>query len=89
MTTSKETDWMNHPRLRKIVLEINDLTVAERMTVVKGIIPSIADELSDAEYEEFARGIRLKGERFQEAQAHPGEGRSGRKTPGERDVEGR
>ena len=89
MTTSKETEWMNHPRLRKIVLEINDLTLAERITVVKGVIPSIADELSDDEYETFARGIRLKGERFLEAQSHPGEGRLERKTPGERDVEGR
>ncbi len=89
MTTSKETEWMNHPRLRKIVTEINELTVAERMTVVKGVIPSIADELSDDEYEAFAKGIRLKGERFQEAQAHPGEGRRERKIPGERDVEGR
>lgn len=89
MTTSKETDWMNYPELRKIVADINNLTVAERMTVVKGVIPSIADELSDDEYEAFARGIRLKGERFLEAQAHPGEGRRDRKIPGERDVEGR
>ena len=80
---------MNHPRLRKIVAEINDLTVAERMTVVKGVVPSIADELEDEEYEAFARGIRLKGERFLEAQSHPGEGRKDRKIPGERDVEGR
>ena len=89
MTTSKETDWMNHPALRKLVNEVNGLAVAERITLVKGLSPGIAEELSDAEYEKFVANIRLKGERFHEAQEHPGEGRSGRKVPGERDVEGR
>src|SRR2546423_1777249 len=36
MTTSKETEWMNHPRLRKLVTAINELTLAERITLVKG-----------------------------------------------------
>ncbi len=89
MTTSKETEWMNHPRLRKLLQEINELTLAERVTLVKGLIPAIADELSDTEYEVFVQNLRLKGERFHEAQSHPGEGRSGRRIPGERDVEGR
>jgi len=89
MTTSKETEWMNHPRLRKLVTAVNELTLAERITLVKGLVPAIADELSDTEYERFVASIRLKGERFHEAQSHPGEGRSGRKVPGERDVEGR
>jgi hypothetical protein len=89
MTTSKETEWMNHPRLRKLVMAINELTLAERLTLVKGLVPGIADELSDTEYERFVGAIRLKGERFHEAQAHPGEGRAERKVPGERDLEGR
>jgi len=89
MTTSKETEWMNHPRLRKLVTAVNELTLAERLTLVKGLVPAIAEELSDTEYEKFVASIRLKGERFHEAQAHPGEGRAERKIPGERDVEGR
>jgi hypothetical protein len=89
MTTSKETEWMNHPRLRKLVTAVNELTLAERITLVKGLVPAIADELSDTEYEKFVAAIRLKGERFHEAQAHPGEGRAERKVPGERDIEGR
>ncbi|MFL5468181.1 MAG: hypothetical protein ACJ8AE_00120, partial [Gemmatimonadaceae bacterium] len=89
MTTSKETEWMNHPRLRKLVTAVNELTLAERITLVKGLVPAIADELSDTEYERFIDSIRLKGERFHEAQAHPGEGRAERKIPGERDIEGR
>src|SRR5438046_3788201 len=88
MTTSKEAEWMNHPRLRKLVTAINELTLAERITLVKGLVPAIADELSDTEYERFVGAIRLKGERFHEAQAHPGEGRAERKIPGERDLEG-
>ena len=89
MTTSKETDWMNHPVLRKLVIEINALTLAERVTLVKGLVPGIAEELSDREYERFVESVRLKGERFHEAQSHPGEGRSARMTPGERDLEKR
>ena len=89
MTTSKETDWMNHPVLRKLVQQINALALAERVTLVKGLIPGIADELSDREYERFVESVRLKGERFHEAQAHPGEGRAARMTPGERDLEKR
>ena len=89
MTTSKETEWMNHPRLRKLVTSINELTLAERITLVKGLVPAIADELSDTEYERFVDAIRLKGERFHEAQSHPGEGRAERKVPGERELEGR
>src|SRR5438045_9782565 len=73
MTTSKETEWMNHPRLRKLVTAVNELTLAERITLVKGLVPAIADELSDTEYERFVDAIRLKGERFHEAQAHPGD----------------
>lgn len=89
MTTSKETDWMNHPVIRKLVHEINALALAERVTLVKGLIPGIAEELSDREYEGFVESVRLKGERFHEAQAHPGEGRAARVTPGERDLEKR
>ena len=38
MTTSKETEWMNHPRLRKLVMAINELTLAElkRLDASKG-----------------------------------------------------
>jgi hypothetical protein len=89
MTTSDETSWMNHPVLRRLVDEAKSLSVLERITLVKGLVPGIADALSEEEYETFVTYVRLKGERFQEAKAHPGEGRAGRQTPGERVVEGR
>ena len=89
MTTSPETDWMNHPVLRRLVTEANALTIAERITLVKGLVPGIANQLTEREYEGFIADIRIKGERYHEAKAHPGEGRAGRQTPGERELEGR
>ena len=89
MTTSPETDWMNHPAIRELVEQASALTLEERITLVKGLIPGIADALTEEEYEQFVTFIRLKGERFLEAKAHPGEGRAERQVPGERDLEGR
>jgi len=89
MTTSRETNWMNHPAIRSLVEQANALTLAERITLIKGLIPGIADQLNEREYEGFIAELRLKGERYHEAKAHPGEGRAGRQVPGERDLEGR
>jgi hypothetical protein len=89
MTTSRETDWMNHPVIRALVDQAATLALEERITLVKGLIPGIADALSEEEYEQFVTFIRLKGERYLEAKTHPGEGRAERQTPGERDLEGR
>jgi hypothetical protein len=89
MTTSPETDWMNHPVIRRLVDQANTLALEERITLVKGLIPGIADSLSEDEYEKFVTFIRLKGERYLEAKAHPGEGRAERHTPGDRELEGR
>ncbi len=89
MTTSRETDWMNHPAIRKLVEDANALTIAERITLVKGLVPRIAEQLSEREFEGFVNDVRLKAQRFREAEAHPGEGRNTRRTPGERELEGR
>ncbi|MEO8225530.1 MAG: hypothetical protein ABI661_12065 [Gammaproteobacteria bacterium] len=89
MTTSRETDWMNHPVLRALIDKATTLSLEERITLVKGLIPGIADALSETEYEQFVNFIRLKGERYLEAKSHPGEGRAERQIPGERDLEGR
>jgi hypothetical protein len=89
MTTSEQTDWMNHPVLRALVDQANTLALEERITLVKGLIPAIANALSEEEYEKFVTFIRLKGERYHEAKAHPGAGRAERHTPGERELEGR
>lgn len=84
MTTSRETDWMNHPAIRALVEAAGELTTAERVTLIKGLIPAIADVMPADEFDEFIDELRLKGARFREAKTHPGEGRSQRRTPGER-----
>ena len=89
MTTSPETDWMDHPLIRRLVHEAQTLTLSERLTLVKGLIPSIAREMSAADYAALVSELRLKGERYYEAVTHPGEGRAGREVLGERDLEGR
>jgi hypothetical protein len=89
MTTSKETDWMNHPALRTLVEQANGLSLAERVTLLKGLIPGIAAVLSPQEFEGLIKELRLKGERYHEAKTHPGEGRATRQVPGERELEGR
>ena len=89
MTTSSSTDWMNHPELRRLVDHTNRLTLAERITLVKGLIPAIADEQTPEQFGFFIEELRLKGNRFNEAKAHPGEGRATRVVPGERDIENR
>jgi len=89
MTTSRETDWMNHPVLRKLVDQANTLTLAERLTLLKGIIPSIAADMAPKDFGAFIVELRLKGERFYDATDHPGEGRAARNVMGEREIEGR
>ena len=89
MTTSRETNWMDHPEIRRLVHEINNLTIAERITLVKALVPRIADQLSEREYDGFVAVVRLKGARFQEAESPPGEGGGPRAGPGERELEGR
>ena len=89
MTTSRETDWMNHPTLRRLVDEANTLTLDERLTLLKGIVPSIAAEMTPKDFEAFATELRMKGERFYDATQHPGKGKATRHVMGERDLEGR
>jgi hypothetical protein len=89
MTTSEATDWMDHPAIRALVDQANTLALEERITLVKGLIPAIANALSEEEYEKFVTFVRLKGERYQEAKSHPGTGRADRHTPGDRELEGR
>ena len=89
MTTSQETDWMNHATLRRLVDEANALTLAERLTLLKGLIPGVAEEMTPKDFEAFALELRMKGERFYDAKQHPGMGKATRHVMGERDLEGR
>ncbi|HEX5386091.1 MAG TPA: hypothetical protein VFW66_05275 [Gemmatimonadales bacterium] len=89
MTTSRETDELDHPALRRLVNETNALPVADRLTLLKGLVPSLAGEMAPREFEALIVELRLKGERFYDARLHPGQGRDSRHVIGERDLEGR
>ena len=89
MTTSDETEALNHPTLRKLVKEAEGLAIADRMALLKGLILVVARDLSPKDFESLILELRLKGERFYDASLHPGKGRAFRHVIGERDLEGR
>lgn len=89
MTTSRETEELNHPTLRRLVGEVDALSLADRLALLKGLIPGLARELSPKDFESFINELRLKGERFYDATLNPGRGRAHRRVMGERDLEGR
>ena len=89
MTTSEATEALNHPVLRRLVDQANSLPLADRITLLKGLIPGTATELSPRDFGALIAELQLKGERFYEALQHPGEGRASRQVKGERDLEGR
>jgi hypothetical protein len=89
MTTSRETEDLNHPELRRLVTDAGALSLADRVTLLKGLIPGVVKEMSPRDFEGLVAELRLKGERLYDAMAHPGQGRNARNVMGERDVEGR
>lgn len=89
MTTSLETDGLDHPALRRLIHDAEALPSADRRALLKGLIPGVAREMSPIEFEAFVIELRLKGERFYDATLHPGKGRAARHVIGERDLEGR
>jgi hypothetical protein len=89
MTTSPETEALNHPALRRLIEEASTLTLAERVTLLKGLIPGVVKDMPPRDFEGLVATLRLKGERFYDATAHPGEGRDARNVMGDRDFEGR
>ncbi|HEU4649110.1 MAG TPA: hypothetical protein VFS33_08630 [Gemmatimonadales bacterium] len=89
MTTSSATDDLDHFTVRELVRRANGLPLADRLTLIKGLMPGVAGELTPRDYEALVVELRLKGERFYEAVLHPGQGRATRHVMGERDLEGR
>lgn len=89
MTTSNETEDLNHPVIRRLIDEANGLALPDRITLLKGLLPGVARELAPRDFERLIVELRLKGERLYDALAHPGQGRAARRVMGERDVEGR
>ena len=89
MTTSPETDGLNHPAIRQLVNAANDLPLGDRVTLMKALVPEIAREMTPRDFAAIVGELQLKGERFYDALQHPGTGRADRRVMGERDLEGR
>ena len=89
MTTSRATNDLNHPVLRGLVDAANAMPVADRVTLLKALIPGVAREVTPRDFEGLIVELRLKGERFYDAVNHPGRGRKTRHVMGERDIEDR
>ena len=89
MTTSPETDELNHPALRELVRRAQELALGDRVTLLKALVPAVAKEMTPRDYEGLIVELRLKGERFYDAVTHPGQGQRFRHVMGERDIEGR
>jgi hypothetical protein len=89
MTTSEETEDLNHPVLRDLVNRANELPLADRVALLKALMPLVADQMTPRDFAGLAAELRLKGERFYDARAHPGQGRKSRHVMGERDIEER
>jgi hypothetical protein len=89
MTTSRQTEALNHPAIRDLVNAANALPLGDRVTLLKALIPEVAREMSPREFEATMVDLRLKGERYYDALTHPGQGREFRHVMGERDVERR
>ncbi|HEX3158641.1 MAG TPA: hypothetical protein VHQ45_08990 [Gemmatimonadaceae bacterium] len=89
MTTSRETEMLDHATLRKLVEVANALPLADRLTLLKALIPGVTREMAPRDFEGLLAELRLKGQRFYDATFHPGQGRATRHVMGERDIEGR
>jgi hypothetical protein len=89
MTTSKATRGLAFPALRQLVAGANRLPLRDRITLLKGLVPGTAAELSPAEFQTLVAQLLRKGARYYEARANPGHGRRTRRIRGEREVEGR
>ena len=56
MTTSDETDGLDHPTLRRLVEEADGLPLVERRVLLKGLIPGFARDMSP----DRVRGIHAR-----------------------------
>lgn len=75
--------WLDHERIRELVLKAAELTPGERLVLIKGLVPGLVEAMGESEFEVFLDEVRIKARRFDEARTHPGQGSGTRQTPGE------
>lgn len=82
-TTSPFYRWLDHERIRTVLAEVLALRAGERLVLLKAIVPSLVESLGADDARLFLSEMSTKVRRYEEARAHPGEGRLCRQTPGE------
>ena len=48
MTTSRQTEDLNHPAIRELVNSANAMPLSDRVTLLKALIPEVARQMSAA-----------------------------------------
>jgi hypothetical protein len=76
-------EWLDHAAIRDLVHRALALPVGERLILLKGLIPSLVDDLGEVAVEQFLDELGTKAHRYREALTHPGVGGALRETPGE------
>lgn len=76
-------EWLDNASIRQLVHSILELSIGERLVLIKGLVPALVTSMGAAEFDAFLLELQIKAHRFQEAIDHPGEGRALRTTPGE------
>jgi hypothetical protein len=76
-------EWLDNAAIRELVHRIHELSVGERLVLIKGLVPGLVGAMGLAEFDAFLSEISIKARRFQEAVDHPGEGRHLREMRGE------
>ena len=75
--------WIDHATIRDLVCGALALSAGERLVLIKGLIPSLVDDVGEAALVRFFDEMRIKAQRYAEAIAHPGEGGATRSTASE------
>jgi len=76
-------EWLDHKTVRGLVHHIRELSVGERLVLIKGLVPGLVAAMGLSEFDAFLTEVSMKARRFQEAVDHPGEGRKSRRVRGE------
>ena len=75
--------WLDNASIRDLVHRSLELSVGERLVLIKGLVPGLVEAMGLTRFDAFLAEIGVKARRFQEAVDHPGQGRASRATPGE------
>ncbi len=76
-------EWLDNAAIRELVHRSLEISVGERLMLLKGLVPGLVEAMGLAEFDAFLEEVGVKAHRFQEAVDHPGEGRLSRVIPGE------